>query len=49
MLYAKREYLEKTIDAIEEKYGSILNYLEGALGLTKEKQEQFKSMYLELS
>lgn len=49
MLYAKREYLEKTIESIEEKYNSVSDYLEKVLDISKEKQEKFKSMYLELS
>ena len=47
MLHAKRIYLEKMIEAINEKYGSVLNYLKEAIGITEEKQQQFKLLYLE--
>lgn len=46
MLHAKREYMVATIEAIEEKYGTITNYLETEIGLTKEKQELFRQIYL---
>lgn len=47
MLYAKMEYLEKTITAIEEQYGSILNYLKVELGIDEERRNKLKSLYLE--
>ena len=47
MLYARREYLEKAINVIEEKYGSILNYLKVELGIDENKQEELKKIYLE--
>lgn len=46
MLYAKREYLEKTIKAIEEEYGSVLSFLENVIGIDKIKQEKLKDMFL---
>ena len=46
MLYAKREYLEKTIIAIEEKYGSVLRFLEEVLDIDKNKQEKLRLMFL---
>ena len=47
MLYAKREYLEKTIEAIEEEYGSIINYLEVAIGINEDKRNRLKEIFLE--
>ena len=47
LLYAKREYLEKTIIAIEEKYGSVLNYLSVELGLDETRCNELKKIYLE--
>lgn len=47
MLHAKRIYLEKTIEAINEKYGSVMNYLVEAIGITNEMQEKLKLLYLE--
>ena len=47
MLYSKREYMEETLKAIKEKYGSVMNYLENVIGITKEKQEKLKELYLE--
>ncbi|MBQ3253698.1 MAG: tyrosine-protein phosphatase [Acholeplasmatales bacterium] len=46
MLYAKKEYLESTISAIEEKYGSILGYIEEVLLIDKEKQELIRNKFL---
>jgi protein tyrosine/serine phosphatase len=47
MLYSKREYMEETIAAIKEKYGTVLNYLETEIGITKEKQDKLRELYLE--
>ena len=47
MLYAKKEYLEKTILAIEEKYGSVLNYLKVELGIDEDTRNKLKELYLE--
>ena len=47
MLYSKREYLEKTIEKINEKYGSVLNYLFTEIKITPEMQEKLKEKYLE--
>lgn len=47
MLYSKRYYMEETIKAIEDKFGSIINYLEDVLGIDKSKQEKLKRMLLE--
>lgn len=46
MLYAKREYLEKTINAIEEKYDSVIQFLEEVIGIDKVKQEKIKNMFI---
>ena len=47
MLYSKKEYLQKTIEAINEKYGSINNYMVMVLGLTEEKQMIIRKRLLE--
>ena len=46
MLYAKKEYLLKTIAAIEEKYDNVINYLKKAIGLSDEKLLKIREMYL---
>ncbi len=47
MLYAKRSYLEKTIEKIKEKYGSVLNFLFKEIKITLEMQNKLKEKYLE--
>ena len=47
MLYSKRYYMEDTIKAIEERYGSVIKYLEEVIGLDKNKQEKLRNMLLE--
>lgn len=47
MLHTKREYLKATIEAINEKYGSVLNYLYEEINITPEKHEKLKQLYLE--
>lgn len=47
MLYSKREYLEKTIQKIKDKYGSVLNYLFTEVKITKEMQKILQNKYLE--
>ena len=47
MLHTKREYLKSTIDAINEKYGSVVNYLYKEINITPEKHEKLKRLYLE--
>ena len=42
-----REYMETVFATIEQYYGSMQNYLEEAMGLTKEKKVQLQEMYLE--
>lgn len=46
MLFAKREYLEKTIEAIEESYGSIMNYLEEVIDINDDKINKLKELFL---
>ena len=47
MLHAKRIYLENMIAAINEKFGSVLNYLKEAIDINEEKQNKLKLLYLE--
>lgn len=47
LLYAKKEYLEKTVIALEEAYGSIMNFLRNVIGITEEKQNRLKQLFLE--
>lgn len=47
LLRADRLYLKATFDAIKLSYGSVANYLDKELGLTKEKLVLLKSRYLE--
>ena len=47
MLYAKRIYLENMIAAINDKYGSLMNYLKDVIGITDEMIDQLKQKYLE--
>jgi len=46
MLYTKREYLKETINAINEKYGSVENYLYTEINITPEKHQKLKELYL---
>ena len=47
MMHAKKIYLENMITAINEKYGSVSNYLKEAIGITDEMRKEFKALYLE--
>ena len=47
MLYSKRSYLEKTIEKINERYGSVLGYLYNVIKITPEMQNKLKENYLE--
>lgn len=40
-------YLEKALDVIEERYGSLEGYLEKEIGITEEKRFRLREMYLE--
>ena len=46
MLYAKVEYLKKTILFINEKYGSVREYLRNQIGIDDIKQQKLKDKYL---
>lgn len=43
----RKEYLQAAIDEINSKYGSVDQYLEQVLGLTKEKRENLRALLLE--
>jgi protein-tyrosine phosphatase len=47
MMGAKPEYLQATFTAIKTQYGSMNNYLEKGLGLTKSDLSQLKKAYLD--
>jgi protein-tyrosine phosphatase len=46
LLTARRAYLQSSIDAIVEGYGSVDAYLEQALGLTPAKRAQLAALFL---
>lgn len=41
-----RENFEATLDLIDQKYGSMEQYLENQLGFSKEEQRQLRAKYL---
>jgi len=47
MLVARREFLQATLDAAQEKYGSLDNYITRALGITPEIRARLREIYLE--
>ncbi|WP_198284071.1 tyrosine-protein phosphatase, partial [Bacillus cereus] len=47
MFEVREEYLGAALQEIKEKYGSIDQYLEKELGVTKEKRKQMQDMLLE--
>ena len=47
MLHSKRIYMEKLIEAIEEKYGSVINYLREEIKIDEEKQKKLQDLFLE--
>ncbi len=47
VLGAKKEYVEELFRSAEERYGSMENMIYGELGLTEEKVEKLRDMYLE--
>ena len=47
MLYTKREYMVETIKAINNEFGSVLNFMYEKLDITPEKHEKIKKLYLE--
>ena len=44
---SKGKYLEATFNEIEKRYGSLDNFVENELGLTKNKIALLRSKYLE--
>lgn len=47
MAGVKGEYLTAAFDAVKENYGSIQDYIKNQLGVSDEKIEQLRNMYLE--
>ena len=47
MLHSKRSYMERLIEAIEEKYGSVINYLREEIKIDEEKQKKLQDLFLE--
>ncbi len=46
MVGVSRENFEKTLDLIDEKYGSLPAYVQNQLGFTKKEQKQLRKKYL---
>ena len=47
MVGVSRENFEATHDLIDREYGSLSQYIENQLDFSKEKQQQFRTQYLE--
>ena len=47
MVGVSRENFEATHDLIDREYGSLSQYIENQLDFSKEKQQQFRTKYLE--
>lgn len=47
MAGVSRENFEATHDLIDREYGSLSQYIENQLDFSKEKQQQFRTKYLE--
>lgn len=47
MVGVSRENFEATHDLIDRDYGSLSQYIENQLDFSKEKQQQFRTKYLE--
>lgn len=47
MVGVSTENFEKTLDLIDQKYGSLSQYVENQLGFTKDEQQQLRAKYLE--
>lgn len=47
MVGVSRENFEATHDLIDREYGSLSQYIENQLDFSKEKQQQFRTIYLE--
>lgn len=49
MVGVSRENFEATLDLIDQKYGSLADYIEHQLGFSKEEQQQLREKYLLLN
>ena len=49
MVGVSRENFEATLDMIDQKYGSLSEYIENQLGFSKEEQQQLRDKYLQRS
>ncbi|WP_052092344.1 tyrosine-protein phosphatase [Paenibacillus sp. FSL H7-0357] len=47
MMSVDAVYLQEALNEAEERYGTLNAYMESVLGLTAERREQFKKIYLE--
>ena len=47
MVGVSTENFEKTLDLIDQKYGSLSQYVENQLGFSKDEQQQLRAKYLE--
>ncbi|WP_336789860.1 tyrosine-protein phosphatase [Paenibacillus sp. MMO-177] len=47
MMGVQKEFLQAAIDEMKAKYGSIDNFLEKGLGITKQERAKLKAMYTE--
>ena len=47
MVGVSRENFEATLDLIDQKYGSLSQYIEDQLGFSKKEQQQLRTKYLE--
>lgn len=47
MVGVSKENFQATLDLIDQKYGSLAQYIENQLGFSKEEQEQLRTKYLE--
>ena len=45
MIGVSRENFEATLDMIDQKYGSLSDYIENQLGFSKEEQQQLRTKY----
>jgi len=46
MVGVSRENFEATLDLIDQRYGSLPQYIENQLGFSKEEQRQLRAKYL---
>ena len=46
MIGVSRENFETTLDLIDQQYGSMPQYIENQLGLSKKEQQQLRDKYL---